>query len=471
MQDPTPSHTGAPLHRALNIRDLVMLNIVITFGFTSLAQVAQFGYASFLLYAMAIFTFLIPSGLAVAELNSRMPEEGGFYLWTREALGDTHAYIAAWTYWVSNIVWFPTLLLLASTSALYIFGEAYLGMADDPVYSACMSLGILWAVIILNILGIEKAKWIQNVGGTAVWMGVGLLVVTGLSYMSGHESAHSFSPDKLFMDFTDLSVLGYFGMVAFCFGGLEMSSIMAGEIQRPRRTIPLSILISSVVVGGLYMLATLMLIRALPEGDVSIIGGVPQAFGAMAASLETPWLGALGALLVAVATVGMLGGWSTGIARLPFVIGMNHYLPDALAKVHPRWGSPWVSLLMQGVAVSVLLLLATAGSTVKEAFLVLLDMSVILYFIPFLYIFAVFVIHALRNINNPALIGAFHSRVMVWIVGGLGFTVTLVSAIASAVPTRDVENKELFVLKVVGGTALFIAVGLSFYYAKKWRQK
>jgi amino acid transporter len=344
-------------------------------------------------------------------------------------------------------------------------------MADDPWYSGAMSLGILWAVIILNILGIEKAKWIQNVGGTAVWMGVGLLVVTGLVYMSGHESAQPFTADKLFVDFSDLSVLGYFGMVAFCFGGLEMSSIMAGEIKNPRRTIPLSILISSVVVGGLYMLATLMLIRALPDGDVSIIGGVPQAFQVMAASLGIHWLGALGALLVAVATVGMLGGWSTGIARLPFVIGMNHYLPDALAKVHPKWGSPWVSLLMQGVAVSALLLLATAGSTVKEAFLVLLDMSLILYFIPFLYIFAVFVVHALRNLENPALIGIFRSKMVVWIVGGLGFAVTLVSAIVSAVPTRDVENKELFVLKVVGGTALFIAVGLSFYYAKTWRRK
>jgi len=103
----------------------VLLNISCIVSLSSLAQVAQFGYASLLLFVLAILTFLIPSGLMVAELNARMPEEGGLYLWTRSAFGDLHGYIAAWTYWLSNIVWLPTAVLLVSVSGLYILSSAW----------------------------------------------------------------------------------------------------------------------------------------------------------------------------------------------------------------------------------------------------------------------------------------------------------------------------------------------------------
>ena len=96
------------LHRALNLRDLVALNVACIVSLSSLAQVAQFGFGSLSLYLLAIALFLIPSGLMAAELNARMPEEGGFYLWTRRAFGDWHGYVAAWSYWLSNIVWLPT---------------------------------------------------------------------------------------------------------------------------------------------------------------------------------------------------------------------------------------------------------------------------------------------------------------------------------------------------------------------------
>lgn len=236
MQKNNTDSTGPQLHRSLNLKDLVLLNISCIVGLANLAQVAQFGFASLSLWFVAILTFLIPCGLMVAELNARMPEEGGFYLWTRTAFGDLHGYIAAWTYWLSNIVWLPTVLILVSVSCLYMFGDRYLGLADSPLYNTILYLGIVWLVTVLNVLGMERAKWVQNIGGIAIWICIAMLLVLGIVFITNHESGHPLSPDRLIPDITDFSLLPFFAIVAFCFGGLELAPVMAGEINNPDGT-------------------------------------------------------------------------------------------------------------------------------------------------------------------------------------------------------------------------------------------
>jgi glutamate:GABA antiporter len=468
MQESTASNTELKLHRALNLKDLVLLNITCIFGFSSLAQVAQFGFASMPLYILAILAFLIPTGLVVAELNARMPEEGGFYLWTRSAFGDFHGYVAAWTYWLSNIVWLPTVMLLVPISCLYIFGDNLLFLAENPWYNGLVALGLLWIVTLLNIIGMERAKWVQNIGGIATWISIVLLLILGIIFVTNNGSAHPFNPEKLIPDITDFSLLPFFAIVAFSFGGLELAPVMAGEIQNPKRNIPRAIFISSIAVGFIYIVGTLMLILIVSEGEIGIIEGVAQAFHQVSSSLSMPWLGTFGVILVTLSFVGLFGSWMTGTARIPFVIGLNHYLPDVVAKVHPKWGSPYVSLIMQGIVLSLLVLGSMLGSTIKEAYLILLDMSIILYFIPILYMFAALIVHLKRNTGGEGIIPIFAKRkAAIWLVFLSGFGITLFSGIISAVPTKDIENKAVFVVKVVGGAALLIGAGLIVYFLKR----
>ncbi len=468
MQEKNVNRTEPQLHRALNIKDLVLLNISCIIGLSGLAQAAQFGFASLSLFFLAIFTFLIPSGLIVTELNARMPEEGGFYLWTREAFGDLHGYLAAWSYWLSTIVWLPTVLMLVSISCLYIFGDKFLGLADSPSYNILLCLGIVWLVTFLNIVGMERAKWVQNIGGIAIWLCIGMLIAVGIVFISNNASGHQFSPNLLIPDVTDFSILPYFAVIALNFGGLELAPVMAGEIINPKKNIPRAIVISSIAVSLIYMAGTLMLILISPEGEIGIIEGVAQAFHQVGIALEIPEIGAIGAILVAISTLGLLGGWMTGNARMPYVVGLDHYLPEAFGKVHPKWGSPYISLLMQGIVLSLLFLGSIAGATVEEAFLVLLDMSIILYFIPFLYMFAAFAWHLKKSTGEEIFLAIFQrSRAAVWIVTILGFGTTLIATILAVIPTKDIENKELFIIKVLGGAVLLIGVGLIVYYLKK----
>ncbi len=460
----TQQKSQPTLKRSMRLRDLVLLNVSCVVGLSSLAQVAQFGFASLTLLAFAFATFLVPCAIMVAELNARMPEEGGFYLWTRSAFGDRHGYLVAWCYWLSNIVWLPTVLLFFSVSCLYVFGDQALVYADHPWYIGMVCIGTLWIVTLLNIFGLEKAKWIQNLGGMAIWLCILFLVIFGLIYVSRFGSVHEFQASKLLPDFSDFAVLPFFAIVAFCFAGLELAPVMAGEVQHPRRNIPRAIVISSILICLIYMSGTLMLIFTVSEGDVGIIDGVAQSFHEVSKALENPVIRGLGAILVTLSTLGLFGAWLTGAARIPFVVGLDNYLPAALGRVHKRWGSPYVSLILQAVVLSLLLAASLYGSSVKEAYLVLLDMSIILYFIPFLYMFAALFWHVRKGTGQQGIFRFFEKPSWVlFLVTGLGFGITFLSIVLSCIPSGAVERPMWFVTKVVGGAGVLIGLGFVLY--------
>ena len=146
-------------------------------------------------------------------------------------------------------------------------------------------------------------------------------------------------------------------------------------------------------------------------------------------------------LLISVGVLGQLSTYIAGNSRLPFALGLDHYLPPAFAKVHPRWGTPYVSILMQGVFSTIFLVLAELGESLRAAYQIMVDMTVIVTLIPFVYIFA----SGMK----------FGQR---W-AGTTGAIVSAVAIVLSAIPPPGVASVWLFELKVVGGTLLLVVAG------------
>ncbi len=455
------------LKKVLGLRDLVLFNVACVIGLSSLTQAAQFGWSSFPFWILAMLFFLIPIGLLVIDLNARIPGEGGFYLWTKKAFGEWHGFIAAWSYWLSNIVWFPTVLFTIVLSGLYIFGDDALYLRENFWFTAAVSLVVLWLVIILNILGLKVGKWIQNIGAVSLWVLFGLLFVIAIIYITKFGSAQPVDFKSFVPDLKDFSILPFFAAIAFSFGGLELSSVMSDEIKNPKKNITRSIFISAILIVILYLIGTFSLIVAVPKGELDIVDGIAQTFDSIDKAVGWPIVGSIGAILVSIGTLGLFGAWLTGSARLPFVIGLDNYLPPALGKLHPKYGSPHISLIVQGVIISVLLLASIAGSKIQEAYSVLYDMAVILYFIPFLYMFLALIWHNRKNTGGISCVSLFRKRKsLVWICACLGFSVIFLSIILAFMPSSAVENKSLFYLKVIGGWVLLTSIGLIFYYRK-----
>ncbi|HEX9138488.1 MAG TPA: APC family permease [Steroidobacteraceae bacterium] len=460
-----PNNGGVPgLRRALGTVDLVLLNVAAILGLRWLSTAATVGPAGLSLWVIAFILFFVPSGLAVQELSSRIPHEGGLYLWTRAAFGDRHGFLAGWAYWLSNLVYFPSLLLFGSGIFLHIFGGSALMLAESPVYNGIFCLALLWATTALNIFGLRRAKWLQNMGGITTIAIVALVFVGGLVAWRQFGSATPISQSSLLPHLNSLPTLGMLAITILAYQGLELGPIMGDEIKDSSRSIRRAILISGLLIAATYVAGTLALLVAMPSGHISAISGVAEAMAAVGQKAAIPLMGVTTAVLLTLSTIGGFGAWVTGTARLPFVIGLRHYLPERLAAVHPKYGTPHMALLVQATAASAVLLAAISGSAIHEAFLLLIDMTAALSSVVWVYIFASLAVLRWRAAGQNADVALIPGgSVVCWLVSATGVAATSFAVVVSLIPPVGSSNPALFLLKGVGGCLLIFLVGAIFY--------
>src|SRR5580693_2391602 len=151
------------LKRGIRFRDLVLFYVVSGLSVRWAAMAAAAGPSILVVWIAALSCFFVPLAASVMELSSRLPDEGGLYVWTREAFGDFAGFISAWTYWMSNLPYFSGVLYFGAASALYAFGARGRALAADPLYY--LAFAVVWLAIItlLNIRGVDSGKWLNNV--------------------------------------------------------------------------------------------------------------------------------------------------------------------------------------------------------------------------------------------------------------------------------------------------------------------
>lgn len=451
------------LEKSLRTFDLVLFNVAAIVGLRWVALAAHAGPSSLSLWVLAAVIFFIPQGLCVMALSSAIPEEGGLYVWTTQAFGKRQGFLVGWLYWSANILYFPTLTLSTVVFALYIFNFRFAALEENATYAVGASLILLAIALFLNIIGMKTGRWVQNLGGLAQWLPAAAAVAVGLVALLTSGSATHFSAPRFAPSFSHLDTIIFFAQICFGFAGLELAPIMAGEIHNARKAIPRAIMISGVTIALVYILSTLALLWALPPGQISIIAGVNQAIARAGAAHGMPWLGPPVALLMTVAGLGGLGAWLIGSARLLFVGGLDRYLPPSFAKTHPKWKTPYVALLVQGVLAALFIVAAKVGSSVHTAYLLLVDATLIVYFIPYLYMFAAAIKLRPTIARTPGAIPVPGGKWGSLLANGLGLLTTFAAIILALVPPSDTTEKTAFFLKVFIGCGAFVAAGFVLY--------
>jgi amino acid transporter len=451
------------VERALKTSDIVLFNVAAIVGMRWVALAAHSGPSSLSLWVLAALVFFIPQGLAVIALSSAIPEEGGLYVWTKEAFGPRQGFVAGWMYWSSNILYFPTLSLTTVVFALYVFNQRYASLENSRAYAATASLVLLAIALFLNVVGLKTGKWVQNIGGLAQWLPSIVLLGVGLVALLTTGSATHFSAGAFLPSFDKPDTISFFALICFGFAGLELAPMLAGEVVDPKRTFPRAVIISGLTIAGCYLVGTLSLMWALPPSEVSIIAGVNQAIAAAGARHGIPWLGPPVAILMTVAGLGGLGAWLIGTARLLFVGGLDRYLPPVFGKTHAKWKTPYVALLVQAGLSALFILAATQGSSVKTAYLMLVDAALIVYFIPYLYMFASAIRLRPAIAASPGAVPVPGGAAGSWIFNGIGFATTLLAIILALKPPADTKDPGPFFLKVFVGSFGFLAAGFVLY--------
>src|SRR5438105_329147 len=219
------TQTTPRLVRALKLRDLVLFNLVAVLGLRHLGTTAKFGPGSLLMWLIAAVFFFIPQGLAVIELSSRFPKEGGIYFWTKRAFGEGHGFLCGWCYWVNNVLYYPNLLMSTAVIATFAIGQGETGLMDNWTYIFAATLTALWLAVWMNVIGLKTGRWLQNVGAIGTYLPGAVLVGFGLHAVLTHPAATRITLHSITPHFGDMSQLNLWASIAFAYAGLELCAV------------------------------------------------------------------------------------------------------------------------------------------------------------------------------------------------------------------------------------------------------
>jgi amino acid transporter len=447
------------LKRVLGRRDLILLFVVAVFNLNVLPSIAANGGVTIWLWLISLILFFWPEGIAVIEMAHRYPGEGGVYLWAKEVFGDFHGFLSGWCYWTNNMMYVPTVMLYFVGVSVFVLGPGHEGLADNKTFALLASVVLLVLLVILNVVGLGVGKWVNNLGGIGTFVAAFLLVGLGIvTYMKFGSSIH-------WADFqipaNPRFVLNSFGVICFGLVGLELASIMGDEIEDPRKTLPGAVAWGGLLSGLLYIGATLTLLIAVDKGSISVLQGIVQAVSHMAARVGVNWIIAPFAFLLSLSIAGIGSAWLGGSARIPFVAGLDSYMPAWLGKIHPKYATPYAALIVHAVVSLILVIVnfvATGG--VQESFQSLLSLAVVLQLIPFLYMFA-----GLLKIAFAHDFVRGHYRRGTLIFAGISGLVTTILGIALAFfPAQQIKSLARYEIWMFGGTIFFIGLAAFFFF-------
>jgi glutamate:GABA antiporter len=425
------------LRRELRLWHLVLFNFSAIIGVRWISPAAHTGPGSLTLWLLASLAFLLPSAQVVSTLSAKFPDEGGLYVWTKHAFTDWHGFLCAWLYFVGSVLFLPTLLLAGVSMASYMFGPNAIRYAENSAFAIPVTLGAMALAFLANLVGLRVGKWPSVVGGGATYLIVPLLcVLAGLAaWRFGSATHFQFVPDASWGN------LNFWSQIALGMTGLELAPILGGEIYNPARNVPRAAGITCAACAAYYMAGTAALLILMTPEHISALTGLAQAGEIAGERFGAAWLPACFAVLITLGAIGQLSTYIAASTRLPFTLGIDHYMPAAFARLHPRWHTPHVSILIQAGIATALLLLAQLGENLRAGYQIMVDMVVISTLVPLIYIFA-----SGMKFGRP------------W-AGAAGGLIGAIGVILSMVPPDDASSAWRFELKVVGGTILLIAAG------------
>jgi glutamate:GABA antiporter len=466
---PPRSATGQGFIKALGLGDVVLMNIVGVIGLRWIARGARAGPASVTLWALAWIAFFVPLAAAVAELSSRYPEQGGIYAWVRRAFGAGHGFICGWCLWVNNLFYFPSLLLFGAANAIAVGGDRWQWLATNRLYAVVFVLAGIWIATAVNVVGLRTGKWLQNVGSAGVWIPAGLLIGCGAVAFVRFGSATPLTAQSMVPRGDLLETVSLWSAMCFAFSGFEITSFIGQEIRDPQRTIPRGVFIAGAITTIFYIAGSASVLVAVPLSSLKELSGITDAVRLVAGRAGLTGLGALTGGLLALNALAGTTSWTAGSARVPFAAGVDEALPRSFARLHRRYRTPHVALIVQALAASGVflasLLFTIAGRTtsVQEAYDILVNVTILIYFVPYLYLFAALVrLRRIAAAPGPQEIRIAGGPAAVWLVAAVGFSATAVALGLTFVPPPG-ANPLTFEVNLVVQAVVMIGVGLAFY--------
>jgi amino acid transporter len=329
----TSSTTSAVRKASLFYFVFVMFSYTTGGPFGLEAMVTTSGPGMSLLYLLLVPLFwCIPVSLVSAELTTAMPVEGGFYRWSRAAFGDFWGFLAGWWNWSASFLLGGSYAVLFADYLAYYFP----GIAGWKHW--LVSFALIAFIAWVNVRGIQMVGKAATVFELLIFIPVLLMIVLGLAQWHHNPFVPLVPPHQAFSKVFGVGL----ALAIWLYSGYEQCSSVAEEVANPRRTYPRALAIVIPISIATFFLPTFSALAALGDWQHWKDG----YFSTAALLIGGPWLGSLMTIAAMLCNVALLNSTVLTTTRMPFTLAEDGYLPPFLTRRHPRYGTPWIAILI-----------------------------------------------------------------------------------------------------------------------------
>jgi amino acid transporter len=329
--------TGAAVRKAALLPFVFVMYAYATggpFGLEDMVRTSGPGLTLF--YHLVIpFFWCIPVSLVAAELTTAIPVEGGFYRWVRAAFGDFWGFQAGWWNWSASFLLAASYAVLATDYFSFYF-PAVVGWKHYLV-----SMLIIAVIAWINVRGIQIVGTVSTVLSAFV-----LLVVGALCVIAATKWHHNPFTPLIPPHVPPFQVFGVgLALGIWLYSGYEQVSSVAEEVENPQRSYPIALAIVVPLSIATYFLPTMFSLAALGDWQKWHTGYFSDA----AQLIGGPWLGFAMTIAALVTNLALLNATVLTSTRMPSTMAEDGYLPAAFSARHPRYGTPWIAIIVSSI--------------------------------------------------------------------------------------------------------------------------
>lgn len=420
--------------KKLGIFTIVLLIVGAVDSVRNLPATALFGPALIFFFIFAAIIFLIPCALVSAQLAANSDTQSGIFHWTRNTLGESLGFLAIWLQWISNLVWFPTILSFIASSAAWLFLP---DLAQNKYWIVSLTLGVFWFLTFLNLKGIRiSARFASfcTVIGLIIPITL-ILILTILWMMSGNPIQIQFNTHTVFPHLNDPQNWISLTAIMTAFVGIELVAVHAKDVINPRKTFPIALFFSVIIILVTMIAGSLAIAMILPNEKISLVNGVLQTFDHFFTHWHGIWLTPLIALCIILGTSGGISSWIMSLARGLGQAGEFGFLPQFLLKKNTQ-GVASTLLITQAILVSLFCMAFFLLPSINGSYWFLTALSTQTYTLMYILLF----IAGIFSYTQPRLTEKLilNKKTILWSVCGMGLLGCLLTEIIGFIPPATI---------------------------------
>ena len=456
----------------IGIFTLAIMNVVAVVSLRGLPAEAEYGLSSIFYYLFAAIVFLIPVSLVAAELATGWPEKGGVFRWVGEAFGPRWAFVAMFMLWTEVTVWFPTGLTFGAVSLAFIGPNQRWDQAlsANNMFVLAIVLAIYWFATFIAFRGVEAFARVSKWGGiVGTIIPAAILIGLGFAYLiGGGKPQIDLAWKDVIPDFTNFNNVVLAASIFLFYAGMEMNAIHVKDVKNPSRNYPIAILIAALGTVTIFVLGTLAIAFVIPQAQINLTQSLLVGYFDMFRWAHVGFLAPVMAIALAIGVLAGVVNWVAGPSSGLLVVAKAGYLPRFWQKTNAK-GMATHILLVQAFLVTALSIMFVVLPSVQAAYQILSQLTVILYLVMYLLMFAAAIYLRYSQPNRPRPYRIPGGDAGMWLIGGVGFLGSLLAFVLSFIPPGQISvgSPTLYVAILIGLTLVFVAIPFVIYAIRK----